>query len=68
MVKAGDVAVQPLWIPPSQVKAKNSLGCLSGNDAIYGPDGCPTKLCAAGTGVIPLPADITPAAAQLPEP
>ena len=68
VVTSSDAAEQPLWIPPSMVKAKNSLGCLSGNDAIYGADGCPTKLCGAGTGVIPLPADITPAAAQLPEP
>ena len=68
VVPPSDAAVQPLWIPPSQVKAKNSLGCLSSNDAIYGPDGCPTKLCAAGKGVIPLPSDLKPTASQLPEP
>jgi hypothetical protein len=68
VVKPSDAAVQPLWIPPSQVKAKNSLGCLSGADAIYGADGCPTKLCGAGTGVIPMPADMAPAASQLPDP
>jgi hypothetical protein len=64
LVKPSDAELQPLWIPPSQVKAKNSLGCLSGSDAIYGPDGCPTKLCPPGTGVIPLPAGMTPTASQ----
>ena len=68
LVKPSDADIQPLWIPPSQVKAKNELGCLSGADAIYGPNGCPTKLCGASKGVIPLPADIAPAATQLPEP
>ena len=69
LVKPSDADIQPLWIPPSQVKAKNSLGCLSGADAIYGPDGCPTKLCGSGNGVIPLPADTAPAAtSQFPEP
>ena len=68
LVPASEAGLQPLWIPPSQVKAKNNLGCLSGADAIYGPDGCPTKLCGASQGVIPLPADTAPAATQLPEP
>ena len=68
LVPANETALQPLWIPPSQVKAKNALGCLSGADAIYGADGCPTKLCGASKGVIPLPADNAPAATQLPEP
>ena len=43
-------------IPPSQVAGKNAGGCLSPSDAIYGPDGCPLKLCGANAGVIPLPA------------
>ena len=69
VVKPGDEDLQPLWIQPSQVKAKNRMGCLSGSDAIYGPDGCPTKLCGANQGVIPLPAAIAPATAtQLPAP
>lgn len=66
LVKPSDAALQPLRIPPAQVAAKNKLGCLSSADAIYGPDGCPTKLCGAGKGVIPLPADISPASPQLP--
>ena len=65
VVKPSDATLQPLWIPPSQVKAKNSLGCLSNADAIYGPDGCPTKLCGAETGVIPLPGDATSSGAGL---
>jgi hypothetical protein len=60
--------LQPLRIPAAQVDAKNKLGCLSSADAIYGPDGCPSKLCGAGKGVIPLPAGVTPATPQLPQP
>ncbi len=48
--------LQPRRIPPSQVAGKNAGGCLSPSDAIYGPDGCPLKLCGANAGVIPLPA------------
>lgn len=51
---AGDV--QPMRLPASQVAAKNKLGCLSPNDAIYGPDGCPTRLCGPSRGAVPLPA------------
>jgi len=47
--------LQPRRIQPSQVAAKNA-GCLSPSDAIYGPDGCPLKLCGPNAGVIPLPA------------
>lgn len=47
--------LQPRRIPPSQVAGKNAGGCLSPSDAIYGPDGCPLKLCGANAGVIPLP-------------
>ena len=68
LVKPSDSDLQPLWSHPSQVQAKNRLGCLSGADAIYGADGCPSKLCGTGKGVIPLPADIAPAASQLPAP
>jgi hypothetical protein len=68
LVSPADAALQPLRIDPSQVAAKNALGCLSSADAIYGADGCPTKLCGAGRGVIPLPAGISPATPPLPAP
>ncbi|MEY2643629.1 MAG: hypothetical protein RLZZ611_278 [Cyanobacteriota bacterium] len=55
LVKPTEAQKQPLWISPSQVAAKNKLGCLSPADAIYGPDGCPRQLCRAGQGAIPLP-------------
>lgn len=48
--------LQPLRIAPSQVAAKNARGCLSAADAIYGPDGCPLRLCGQTSGVIQLPA------------
>jgi len=51
IVPAKDFALQPLHIPPSQVRFKNSLGCLSAADAIYGPDGCPRRLCGTDRGV-----------------
>ena len=68
VVPPNNASMQPLWIEPSLVKAKNSLGCLSAADALYGPDGCPTKLCGANQGVIPLPAGAGSAAPQLPAP
>jgi hypothetical protein len=37
--------LQPKRLRPEEVKAKNAAGCLSAADAIYGPDGCPLKLC-----------------------
>jgi len=37
--------LQPKRLKPEEVKAKNAAGCLSPADAIYGPDGCPLKLC-----------------------
>jgi hypothetical protein len=37
--------LQPKRLKPEEVKAKNAAGCLSPADAIYGPDGCPIKLC-----------------------
>lgn len=50
IVPAPYFALQPLHIPPSQVPLKNRFGCLSAADAIYGPDGCPRRLCGAGQG------------------
>jgi hypothetical protein len=64
LVKPAEAALQPLSIAPGEVEAKNRLGCLSSNDAFYGPDGCPQKLCGAGRGVIPLP----PGSASQPTP
>ncbi len=46
-------ALQPIRIQPSQVAAKNRMGCLSAADAIYGPDGCPLRLCPASSGAFP---------------
>ncbi|MBV2350565.1 hypothetical protein KUL97_02460 [Synechococcus sp. HK05] len=66
-VSAGDI--QPMRLPPDEVAAKNKLGCLSPNDAIYGPDGCPTRLCGQAQGAVPLPAgDGLSQRRQLPEP
>lgn len=36
---------EPVRLNPQEVPAKNARGCLSPGDAIYGPDGCPTRLC-----------------------
>ncbi len=47
--------IQPMRLPPSEVAAKNRLGCLSPNDAIYGSDGCPLRLCGGNRGTVPLP-------------
>lgn len=56
VVPRSDYALQPLRIKPSQVAAKNAMGCLSPADAaVYGPDGCPVKLCKAPQGTMPLP-------------
>jgi len=55
LVAPSNSEFQPKRIQPSQVAAKNAAGCLSPADAIYGPDGCPRKLCGANSGVIPLP-------------
>lgn len=55
IVKPSATAFQPLRIKPSEVAAKNKSGCLSAGDAIYGPDGCPLRLCGGEQGVIPLP-------------
>ena len=49
-------ALQPLRIKPSQVAGKNAMGCLSPADAaLYGPDGCPVRLCHAPQGTVPMP-------------
>ena len=56
LVPPKDAALQPLRIPPNQVAMKNSMGCLSPADAsLYGPDGCPVKLCKLPQGTVPLP-------------
>ena len=56
LVPVSDYALQPLRIQPSQVARKNAVGCLSPADAsVYGPDGCPVKLCRAPQGTLPLP-------------
>jgi len=47
--------LQPRRIQPDQVKAKNTMGCLSPADAVYGADGCPLRLCGPDAGVIQLP-------------
>ncbi len=57
LVPAADAVLQPLRIQPSQVARKNAIGCLSPADAaLYGPDGCPLKLCRLPQGTMPLPA------------
>jgi hypothetical protein len=48
--------IQPLRIQPQQVKAKNARGCLSAEDAVYGPDGCPIRFCGQRTPRLQLPA------------
>ena len=45
IVPVRDAPLQPLHLHPSQVPLKNSFGCLSPGDAIYGADGCPKRLC-----------------------
>ncbi len=55
LVPRKDAALQPLRINPNQVAKKNSMGCLSPADAaLYGPDGCPVKLCRLPEGTVPL--------------
>jgi hypothetical protein len=48
--------IQTLRIQPRQVAAKNRMGCLSAEDAVYGPDGCPTRFCGTQTPRLALPA------------
>ena len=45
IVPVREAALQPLHLHPTQVPLKNSFGCLSPSDAIYGADGCPKRLC-----------------------
>jgi hypothetical protein len=45
IVPVRDAPLQPLHLHPAQVPLKNSFGCLSPGDAIYGADGCPKRLC-----------------------
>jgi hypothetical protein len=61
---AGQSYLQPTRLQPSQVQAKNRLGCLSPADALYGADGCPLRFCGGAAGAFPLPA----ASPQLPLP
>jgi hypothetical protein len=51
VVPPGQSVLQPLKIRPDQVPLKNRLGCLSPADALYGPDGCPVRLCGPTKGV-----------------
>jgi hypothetical protein len=55
LVPASQSELQPLRITPEQVASKNARGCLSPSDAIYGPDGCPVRMCGNSSGVIQLP-------------
>ena len=50
---AGQSNLQPARLAPSEVAAKNKLGCLSPADAVYGADGCPLRYCGADAGVLP---------------
>ncbi len=54
VVPPGQSVLQPLKIRPDQVPLKNRLGCLSPADAVYGPGGCPVRLCGPTKGVFPL--------------
>jgi hypothetical protein len=45
-------SIQPMRLPPAEVATKNKLGCLSPYDAIYGADGCPTRLCGQTQGAV----------------
>ncbi|SBO42483.1 hypothetical protein [Cyanobium sp. NIES-981] len=55
LVPASQRDLQPKRLPPEQVAGKNRRGCLSPFDAVYGPDGCPQRLCGPEAGVIQLP-------------
>lgn len=55
IVPADSTVIQPRRILPSQVQGKNAMGCLSPSDAIYGPDGCPVKMCGQAAGAFNLP-------------
>ena len=55
IVPPRDAVLQPLHLPPALVPLKNRFGCLSAADAIYGPDGCPKRLCRKAESPIRLP-------------
>jgi hypothetical protein len=55
VVPPDQAVLQPMKILPEQVALKNRLGCLSPSDAVYGPDGCPARLCGKGEGAFQLP-------------
>ena len=55
VVSADPAVLQPMKILPEQVPLKNRLGCLSPADAVYGPDGCPVRLCGKNQGAFQLP-------------
>ena len=50
IVPLKDASLQPLHLHPAQIPLKNSFGCLSAADAIYGADGCPKRLCGTARG------------------
>ena len=50
VVPVREAPLQPLHLHPAQVPLKNSFGCLSPADAVYGPEGCPTRLCGSSKG------------------
>lgn len=56
IVPASQQAIQPMRLDPALVAAKNRMGCLSPDDAIYGADGCPLRRCGEAAGVFQLPA------------
>jgi len=61
LVPRSEAVLQPLRIHPSQVAQKNSLGCLSAADALYGPDGCPSQLCGQQRSFqVPMPEFVGP--------
>ena len=51
LLPRGESFLEPMPISPREVAGKNAKGCLSPADAIYGPDGCPKKLCPQPTGL-----------------
>lgn len=56
VVPRSEALLQPLRISPVQVTQKNSMGCLSAADALYGPDGCPRQVCGKRYGDrVPMP-------------
>jgi len=55
VVPARQSVLQPKRLKPSQVQAKNAMGCLSPADAVYAANGCPQRLCGPNAGVIQFP-------------